>query len=279
MTKAKLRELLASVAAAVGDRDEDTDEGTLTVETITATARAVAPTVYQRVFDAGHSERDKKAKKELEGVQSKLDEATKELTSLKSGKSEGTEDEKTKRIAELEAKVSALETEKTTLVAAHKKELAESARALRVESLRAKLTGRDGEHLDPDYAEVVLGLEANRNRIRVNDDGSVDVLSPSGVPFAPGEGKDALDMLADEMIATAKTAKPKFVLVRGDEGSGLGGSQGRTGGSGGKAAGDQAFFEGIRKDVQDRQKASEPEGGSAATRMGLRVIGAGGAQG
>jgi hypothetical protein len=281
MTKAKAREIAAALAAAVGEKDEDTDDGTLTIETITGTLRQVAPGLYQKVFDAEHSERNKRAEKEQQKLQADLDAAKKELDTLKGdGKgSEGgtqTDDQKAARIRELEGQVTRLTAEKTELEGKHKTALAEAKRDVTLESLRALLVGREGDRLEPEYADVLLGTKNLRDRVRVNDDLTVEVLTASGVPYAPGEGKSGLDMLAGDVVEGAKKDKPRLVISNAESGSGTGGNNGRsTGASGGSK--DSSFYDGIRKEVVEREKVQTPTGGSAAQRMGLTVVGASGA--
>jgi hypothetical protein len=272
MTKAQLRELFAKVTGTIGDEDQDTDDGTLTMETVTSTLRQASPTVYQKVFDVGHSERDKRAKKELEKVTGELETAKSELEKARGAGATGTDDEKATRIRELEGQVQKLTAEKGDLEKAHRGALAEAKRDARLEGLRAILVGREGDRLEPEYAEVLLQNKALRDRVRINDDGTVDVLSASGVPYAPGEGQDAMTVLAGELVEQAKKDKPRLVISGAEGGSGTGGNGGRATGTGG-ATGDAQLYTGIRKEVEERQKQAPPTAGSAAQRMGMVQVG------
>ena len=266
MTEQELRELWAKLAGAVGDKDED---GKFTLATVARTMKENAHALFQHVFNVGHSERNKKATNDEKALRDQLtakeEEATRlqsELETAKAGQPDAA-----KRVTELEGQIRTLQQQHADTPKELPGQVAEAKRTARLETLRGKLAA----HLDPDYAEVLVQKAEVRDRVRLNDDGSFDVLQAvGGIPFAPAEGADPMDLLVGELVETTRRTKPTLVTSGAEAGSG-------TGSTGGQAAerkgGDAKFFDGIREKAKEEQKRTTPDGGTGAQRMGLRQVG------
>lgn len=267
MTEAELRALWGQIAGAVGEKDE---EGKFTLRTLATTMKEGAHALFQHVFNVGHSERNKTAQaaeKELrDSISAKeadIARLTGELDEAKKGQPDAA-----RRVTELEGKIKELQTAHASETKALKESVSQAKKAAKLESLRAKLAGS----LDADYAEVLTMKPEIAERIRLNEDGTFDVLqSVGGIPFAPAEGKDAMDLLVAEVVERTRKEKPSLVTSNAESGSGTG--TGRAAEGGGKA-GDASYYEGLRKTVADKQKPSESDAGSAQQRMGMVRVGA-----
>lgn len=265
MTEQEFRDLWAKIAGAIGD-----EEGKFSLAAAARMAKDQAHAVYQQIFNVGHSERNKKATTDEAALREQVTALTTERDALKVKLDEAGKDQPdaSKRVTELEGQIRTLQTTHADEVKALKASVGEARVEGRVESLRAKLVAGG---MDADYAEVLTLKPDVRKRIKLNDDGTFEVLQANGgIPFAPADGKDGLDLLSGELIEATRTSKPTLITSGVESGSGQGSNGGRSTDSRGKGAG---FYDGIRKGVADAEKAAAPSGGSAAQRMGIRHVG------
>lgn len=121
--------------------------------------------------------------------------------------------------------------------------------------------------IDPDYANTVLIAKPEvTSRLKVNDDGSVQVLKKGSTDMfiVPADGRTALDHLAEEL---AEGVDAKWKVSGAGRGSGTNGSQG------GNATGSVADrMEAARTRVKDAEKttATAKAAGSGLERLGAR---------
>lgn len=147
------------------------------------------------------------------------------------------------------------EAKERDLKATHKKE-----RDQLNERIRNSLLARDQATLEsalvdkfdvPRAMAKVLARDSNLLPARsdYDDNGSLSIRQAGQqIPFVPGSGQTHLDLLAEEV---AGTVDKDLLISRGDRGSGVSG-----GGSPGK--GDAGFYDGIRKQAREAQKAEQP---------------------
>lgn len=105
----------------------------------------------------------------------------------------------------------------------------------------------------PAVAEILSkDPELWNDRSTWDDEGSLSVRQAGAkIPLSPANGQTVLGLVADEAVAKLD---PAILLSDVDTGSGLTGSDsGRSGG------GNRAFYDGLRKKVQDSQKVESGE--------------------
>lgn len=223
-------------------------------QVVTALKSGAHP-VFQEVFNAGHSTATEQAKTDKQALETQLADVKADL------------DKATTRVQELEEKAPDVakvreqyQTEITDLKTKHEQELEDRDQRLRnermgraVSDLRTKLVERG---VDGEYAQVKVERADVRARLRHNDDGQLEVLQAGKeIPFQPADGKNALDLLADEI---REGTDPKWITSNADRGSGTGGGGGRPGGD---------MFDRIRKETKEREKAQGAR--SPEERLGL----------
>lgn len=268
MTEQELRDLWAKIAGAVGDKDED---GKFTLATLSKMAKEQAHAVFQHIFNVGHSERHKKATTEEKTLRDQVTALETERDELKvkledAGKGQP---DASKRVTELEGQIRTLQTQHAEKEKEFRQQVAAARVDARLESLKAKLVAAD---MDDAYAEVLTQTAGVRGRLKLNDDGTFDVMQATGgIPFAPADGKDGLDLLATELVETTRSSKPSLIRSNAEAGSGTGSNGGRS--SGDTRKGGAALYDSIRKGVQEAEKAGAPQGGTAAQRLGIRHVG------
>lgn len=267
MTEKELREFWARLVGDIGDKDEGEK---VTIATVAKTLKEGAHDVFQHLFNLGHSEATKRAEKAAGEAKTALEEKDRALaekeTELAAAKMANPGS--TERVRELEGQVQALQGEKKQLEKDHRAKLRDVTQEAQVSALRARMAGK----LDPDWADVQVQKKEIKARIRVNDDGTVDVLQPDGkIPYAATEGKDGFDLLVDEIVKGAKSSErtSKFVLAETDSGSGTGAGQG--GPTGGTK--DAKFYDDLRERAKAENSVERPEGfKTGAERLGVSEL-------
>ena len=181
------------------------------VETETTETTQESKTFTQEELDrivADRIERERrKADKKLEGID--LDEARKIMQER-----EQAEIERQKERGEFESILKQTVEKKDQEITAYKQKLQQTLVDGSLLSAASK-----HEAVSPDQVSQLL-----KNRVRLADDGGVEVLDDSGTPRYNGNG----DLLSvDELVSDFLTANPHFVRASG----GGAGSQGNAGGS------------------------------------------------
>ncbi len=239
-----MEKLIEALKALLGHANRD--------EVVTAMEKE-APAVYQAVFQKGHDIGYGKKHGELEKatarvttLEGELTTANAELTKLKnSPDTKALHDQYGAQIGDLQTKAKAREAELLTTLRTERHNQ-------RLAALRGHLVtpGADGKHLAADYADVLLQKADNAGRIKINDDGTWQVLQKGkDIPIAAQTPEAALQLMAGELIGEAPAS---FVLVGTDTGGGIGGSKGTP-----APAGAAALAASIRDSVS---KAAKPEG-------------------
>lgn len=224
-----LAELVAQLAAADGTPEEKAKA-----------LRNTANTVFQHVFDTGHSQATAKLKSELEAKDAAL-EAEKKATAQAEARLE-TLKEQQPEAAKLREQYDA---EIADLKETHKAEKADMQskfdgaqidRAL--SELRSEMVALG---LDPDYAQVQTEKSEVRDRFKAVD-GRVQVTQAGkDIPITAPDGSTATRVLA---TALYDAADPKWQSSNGDSGTGRSTNDRR--GSGKKGS----FYDGIREDAK-----------------------------
>jgi hypothetical protein len=228
---------------------------------LTALQKSAQP-IFQGIFDKGHAA----ATQRYTAEKATLDGTIANLTTQNQQK-----DEQIRQLGEAKPDVVAMQTKHAAdiqrLEDKHKNELKVANDTLIGE--RMSRTGSDLKTklvvlgVDAEYAEVVVSKAEREKRWRPNAKGIVEIFrADTDAPYAPAQGKDALDLLAEEL----KTAvPPKFITVNGDSGSGT--TTSTTGAATGKKK-----FDNIREDVKKKEAAS-----ASTTTAAQRLAGGGGA--
>lgn len=175
--------------------------------------RDTAQPQYQRIYNVGHSEATKRAKREKDELSEQLQTEREAKEALAAEATELREKQPdVKELNEQWQKKLATATEKHQQDLAAVQERAEAERQARKTSdLKAALTG-----LDPVYIGVVA--ERNASRIRYRDDGAAELLDAGGdIPVQTPAGKTPFEVLAEEL---KQQADPRWVLSNGDRGAG-----------------------------------------------------------
>lgn len=200
-----LKEAIAALAAA--DRTE-----------VIAALKADAPGLQQALFQEGHDVGYGKKHGELTAAESKVTELTSQVSTL-------TKDvdklKKNPAVAELHTQygqeIETLKAANAATVAELKGKITSSKADATTASLRAMLTS-GAKRLDPDYAGVLTEKADTRARIKVADDGSIQILQAGkDIPIGAHTVEAALTVFAEELKAAAPA---KFVLADTDKGGG-----------------------------------------------------------
>jgi uncharacterized phage infection (PIP) family protein YhgE len=222
-----------------------------------------AQPIFQVIFDRGHSTATATAKAErttLDAQLASLQEQIRQLT------------DQNRQLSDKAPEAAALRKQHEDAIAVLRKEyedklkekdglVAQERMNNALANLRGKLLGGSSK-LDEDYAAVLVAKPELAKRLRFTSDGKVEVLqADSATPLAAPQGKDGLDLLADELKAAAPT---KFVTVESDRG---GGAPPAGGGAAGAGKGD--MYERIRTEATARREATSKVP-SARERMGIR---------
>jgi hypothetical protein len=215
-----MRELSEVVAELLSHFNTDKDK---TVQALQAGAQPV----YQKAFDAGHGEGLKRGRQEKADVDAKVASLTAELATANEQLTELRD--KTPDVQKVRDQY---DRQITDLKDKHTKELAKEREKRETADMNrelSKLEAKLGKRLDPLAVKALMVDPDLKKRLQPKGDGSFDVMQHGkDIPFSPGEGQDALDLLADELTAKQD---PKWRLANTDTGSGVEG-QG-TGGGGG----------------------------------------------
>lgn len=188
------------------------------------------PALYQGIFNKGHSEATAKAKESAKQANTDLVAAQSEVARL--GEQVSELEKKAPETAALrqqhEAVLQDLK-EKHKLKIGHLEGgiLREREQRTHSEFVRRLVAGG----LDADYAEVQAMKQRDRFRFNSGENGSLNLeilQSGKDIPFSPADGKDAIDMISEEVRAAAPA---KFRTANTDSGAGI--TSGTTGGVGG----------------------------------------------
>lgn len=183
------------------------------------------PDVYDLAFNAGHKKATGEKSKLVRATEAKLEAAQGEIATL--GQTIAELEEKApdaKRLRDQYAeRETQLKTQHETALQAARDTVTSERKQRAVDQLRAKLAAT----LLPDAVDAVLAKVQADGRIRVNDEGDVEVLQEgSDIPIAAPAGRDALTILADERL---EKAPPIWKRSHVDGG---GGTRGAAGGAG-----------------------------------------------
>lgn len=227
--------------------------------------QAQAQPIFQSIFDKGHAAataRFNGEKSELEGKITGLNETIR------------TKDTQIQQLSEKAPEVATLTQQHQTEINRLKEE---QKNALRVANetligerrsrargdLRVKLVGLG---VDSDYAEMLVNKPDMEKRIRPNAQGQMEFIrADNDAPYAPAQGKDVLDLMAEELKAVVP---PKFITVSGDRGSGTRSAD--SGSGGGKGAAGK--YEAARTDVTKKEERASTSI-SARDRLAGRGVG------
>lgn len=202
--------------------------------------------LWQGIFNQGHSTATAQAKKDREKVETDLQAANAAVEKAKAD------------IAKLEEKapdMAKLRTQYETQIQELQQKLKaaedgvsgikrETTLEMQLKELQSKLIAAK---VHPRIAKIVISDKEIRDRLTINDDGSVTVKQHGkDIPMVVASGQDVLDALATEI---AGGLGPELLSGSGDRGTGL------TGGS--PAKGSSAFFDQIRKDAMEERKVTE----------------------
>ncbi len=218
-----------------------------------------APRIHQGIFDKGFG----KAKTEFQvrevALQDQLKAATEDL-----GKVQGELKEVREKAPDVGKVTEQFQGEIKSLKDKHKQDI-DTLRASNLAEKRnrdlATLRAQLAAKLDPEYAKLKSELGETASRLRYNSDGNLEVMQAGKeIPFAPAEGKNPLDLLADEIITSAD---PKWVVSNVNGGSGVNNSGGNSGGGSG------SVYERIRAERAKAEEAKKHTAGTAAERLGM----------
>lgn len=178
-----------------------------------------APALYQSVFQAGHDVGYGKKGAELVAAQGKVTELEGRITAL------DTEVTKLKSNPDTAALHKQYAEERDKLVKEHAEAMSKvtgqivSEKTSRYVTQLQQLLTAGEKRLQGDYATVLTEKADVRGRIKVNADGSWQVLQKGkDIPFAAATPEAAIAMLADELKSEAPAA---FVLAGTDSGGGV----------------------------------------------------------
>lgn len=191
-------------------------------EEVSKLLKEIAPSHWQHVHDVGFSTANTRAKENLTKVEESLTQAQATIT------------EKDEKIAELEKGQPDLETIRDDhrkavekMSAKHTEELEAARKALadtRRDNAYHQLLSRLS-NIDDDYA--VVRAQSAMSRFNWDKEGKLEVMQESGVPYVPSDKKNAIDLLAEEIVTQTTETKPKF--VKSDVDRGAGANNGKSG--------------------------------------------------
>lgn len=231
-------------------------------DAVVAAMQKNAQPIFQHIHDIGHSAAHKTARVQTKDLEKKLADAQEALTAAETRLTEATANQPD--VSKVHDQYKA---EIQTLKAAHASALADmkaSQVADKRERAKADLVASlVSKGVDKDYAEVQVAKA--EGRMRFSEDGSLEILQAGKeIPFAPGDGQTAVGLLAEEI----RTATPtKFVSTNADSGSGVGAN-------GGAGAGGGNYYDTIRAQMEERNKAQAANTGTnaLAERMGMAPV-------
>jgi hypothetical protein len=226
-------------------------------QTVVTGLQASAQPIFQAIYDKGvgfqtvkHTAEKTSLEGQVTGLQTQIAEKDKEIQKL----TEKAPEAATLR-TQYEAKINQLKEDHKNELKARDTVLVGERRTRSLLDLKTKLISAG---VDPDYADVLTNKSTTTSRFKFDDKGEMSILAAdSEVPIIAAKGKDALEVMAEEL----RTSVPaKFVLSNGDGGSGTNGQGGK-----GKAGGN--LYEEIRQDAKKRSEQTKAP--SARERMGI----------
>lgn len=179
--------------------------------------KKLAQPIYQAVFNTGHSEATEKAKttekeltEKLEAEQERASKAEKKAKDLEAGAPD---------VAKVTEQFEQQITELKEKHKAEKKALEQKAQDAALEIHRAKAVDKLVEQgVNRTYAEVLMEREANRNRLKLDKDGKLQILQAGkDIPIVVDAEQSPLDVFTAE-LAGATPAELK--TSNGDRGAG-----------------------------------------------------------
>lgn len=220
-----------------------------TPDEVFAALQSGAQPLYQRAFAAGHTAGLTKGRGEKAEVEARLTEVQGQLETAQTQLREVQE-----RTPDTNAIRTQYQNEIKTLKDQHKTALqAEKDKRVNAEKDRAfaTLQAKLGKGLNPLVARLLVQDKAVRDRIHVNEDGTLEVMQKGKeIPFSPADDQDVLDLFASELIADQPA---DFRLADGDSGSGVHTETVRT--NSGKNE-----FDAIRDNAQKEREAAKAAG-------------------
>lgn len=233
-----MEKLLESLKAllAHGNKDE-------VVQLIEKEGAPLFQSIFQRGFDNGYGKKAgelETANAKVTDLQAKVTAQDGEIAKLKANPDTAAlHAQYGQEIAKVKADAEARERELRATLETERK-------TMRTRDLRALLTTGE-KRLDADYADVLLEKPDVKSRVKINADGTFQILQKGkDIPIAAQTPEAALAIMADELKAEAP---PRFVLVGTDTGGGLD-TGGRSGFSAGAPTGGAALAESIRASVK-----------------------------
>lgn len=248
----KLLEALKALLAH-GNREE-------VVQLVEKEGAPIFQGIFQRGFDTGYG----KGHGELETATAKVTELQGKVTTVE------TENAKLKANPDTAALHAQYGQEITKLKGDAEREantlrgtIADERQTVSMRDLRTHLVDEGDKRLRPVYADVLLQKAEVRTRVKVNADGTRQVLQKGkDIPIAAQTFEAALAIMAGELKAEAPS---DFVLAGTDAGGGIGGIGGRSTTTT-QPSGSAALAESIRASVKNAPAtdAPKPHGAFAA---------------
>lgn len=212
----ELKEILAPLREYIGDDAEKKQE---VADALHSEFSGVAQVLIDKGAGLGKGE----LKKQVKAVEKERNEAKERVTELEGeledarNKAPDTE----KKIGELRDQHKAALKKKDEELQAERDGRRGDKRATAVERFLKKL--KPGVEVDEDYANSVIAAKY-ADRFSIADDGTLEIkqLGTDAV-YAPADGKDAVDLLAADVL---KAVPPKFRLTGVEGGGGQGGGGG-----------------------------------------------------
>jgi hypothetical protein len=199
--------------------DVDTDE-------LTTAIHQEMPEVHTAIFNQGHQKATKEKGKDVRAVEKKLEEAQAELTKRdeRIQAMEATAPDATKIRDQYQGQLREAEAKHKAALDA----LNQEADQIALKGAKAVLRARFAKSLLPDAVDAMMAKLEAEGRVRVGEGRTIEVLQTGkDIPIMAPEGKDPLDILAEERIAAA----PALWRQGGTEAGGgqQGGGAGATG--------------------------------------------------
>jgi len=209
--------------------------------------------IFQKGYDVAHGRKVKDAdqlKGEIDKLKSELALRTEELSKVGSGQPD--------RVKAYEEELTRIRTEKAETEKVYQLKLLQKDRQRAIADLRAVLI-RKG--VDPDYAEVLTQKATIESRVRVESDGSIQVMQEGKeIPIATEGSKAPLDALAEELVPKLD---PKWLTSKVDAGSGDRGGAGQPGTA--------SFYDKIRAEERAKLDAVKKQREESATILRERL--------